>query len=343
MRCQIGIMQSTKSRLQITSFASEASMLNRTVRLFCVAGFVLAFGQTAFSQVPESGIQGSGTTTLERPAERMRMQIDVLAKAKNLNAAIDQLKKHRATAEKQLATLGAIGDSIKFGEAHIDENEEDEQRRMNRMMQRQMMQQRRGSRKPEKEKEKEADSKPVKLKVRLTADWPLTAKESLGLLVETKKLQDAIKAADLAGAKEALQPTPEEAELEEESEDMSFSYSSNQGPKPGEPTFVYVVNIPMEERDKALAEAVREAKEEATTLAKAAGIELGALKSISTNRDSDVTDDEDQDAMRQMYRYGYRQFRQGAMNRSNKTQEAVGINPGAVKFRVFATVSFNIK
>ena len=300
-------------------------------------GFMVLLSESTFAQISvESGVHGSGSVVLERPAERMRMQIDLLAKSKNLADAITKLKSQKAKVEKQLDSLGATKESIKFGEVRLDESQDDEQRQM-QMMMRQRMSQRRGKR----HAEKESQGKPVKLTLRLTAEWSLKSKDAIGLLLETQKLHEAIKAADLAGLKESQEPTAEEAEVAEESEEMDMVYNSRQGPKQGEPVFLYFATIPAADREKALAEAFAAAKSEATRLAKAAEMELGPLRSLQSG--ASANDFSDEDSVQQLYNSGMGNLFRHELSNRHRGHDAIGPTPGLLKFHTDVTVLFAIK
>lgn len=282
----------------------------------------------------EVGIMGSGQVVLERPADRMRMQIDVLAKStKDLPDAVAKLKARQAKAEKQLETLGAIKDSIKFAEVRIDESQDDNQRQI-QMMMRQRMASGRG-----KKPTKEALAKPIKVAMKLTAEWPLQGGDATAQLVSTKKLQDAIKAADLGGLKDAEEPTAEEAEAAEEADMEMMSYGGRQGPKPGEPAFIFSTKIAPADMEKARSDAYRSAKQEATQLAKAADMEIGPLRSLHA---SNGVDTDDSESYQYMYNSGYGNMLRRQMNGS-ESGEAIGASPGLLKYRVGVTASFEIK
>jgi uncharacterized protein YggE len=282
----------------------------------------------------DQGIQGTGSKVLEQPAERLRLQIDLLAKSKDLPDALKKLAARKAKAAKQLETLGALKDTIKFGEPRVDESQDQNQQQ--RMM---MMRQRMASRRPGKKPPAEP-AQPLKVALQLTAEWPLKPGDGASQLLDARKLQDAIKAADLAGLKESEELTPEEAEeAEEADEEMGMMYSGQNGPKPGEPAFLFTARIPDADREKALAEAFRNARTEATQLAKAAGIELGSLRSLQANMSIDT---EDNDEYQQLYRSSFSRMLRGQLQGTEKPSEAIGTSPGMLKYRVTVVAAFSI-
>ncbi len=298
---------------------------------------LLSVETDGFAQVTsDEGIHGTGEVLLERKPEVMRLQINLLAKGKDLPEAIAKLKTRRTKVEKQLETLGAAKDSVKFGDVEMDQAQDDQQRQIEMMM-RQRMAQRRGGKRPA---EKEVSVKPVKVMLKLVAEWPLKAADTAELLVTSKKLQDAIKAADLAGAKDAEEPSPEEAELSEEMDEMANVYSNQQGPKPGEPVFVFVAKISAADREKALAEAFRSAKQEATQLAKAADLELGSLRSLQGGGGIEAEDAAD---YRMLYNTPFGRTMRQQMAGHDHTGEAIGAGPGILKYKVTVNATFAVK
>ena len=93
-------------------------------------------------------------------------------------------------------------------------------------------------------------------------------------------LQEKIKAADLAGTKEAEKLSPEEQEIVEESADMVAS-SEDPRSQVGQPVFIFIAAVSKEDREKLLSEAFAKAKAQAADLAKAANVELGPLTGLS--------------------------------------------------------------
>ncbi|HEY4260861.1 MAG TPA: SIMPL domain-containing protein [Schlesneria sp.] len=274
------------------------------------------------------GIQASGMATIERPAEVMRMQVEILAKsAKDLPDALAKLKTRRTKVEKVLESLGADKKTITFGELRIDESQDANLARMEMMMHQRLSQ--RG-----KKLTKDVVAKPVRVAMRLTAEWRLKEGDATSQLLESKKLQDAIKAADLAGVKETEEQTAEEAEIAEEMEEPVNPWGGQNQTKPGEPQFTFTAKIPAADREKAMAEAFRKARAEAEQLAKAAEVGLGRLQSVQANS---AVDAEDFEVYRQ---YGLPYH--GSADQS-KGDDATGLKPGMLKLRVGVTASFAIK
>ena len=306
---------------------------------FLAITLAAAFTGAAYGQIPSGAgaVSGTGTGEIERPAQVMRLRIVITTQGKDLNEALASLKDRLTAAKTQVAALGATKDSIKTEEPQIAAENSDRRRQMEMLMAQRM----RGGRRPAAKKEEVKP--PVSVSTTLTAEWPLKG-EADGLLLAAHALQEKIKAADLAGLKEQSKLSPEEQELSEELAGEMAMYSSDDGPKPGEPMFLFAAPITTEEREKLLAEGFQKAKENASRLAKAAGAELGALRNLADSQ-SEVSDE--------MYLnnpYGgnsaYRMMQMMQAARGNAPQEAseaIGVQPGKLTYRVIVTASFELK
>jgi uncharacterized protein YggE len=285
---------------------------------------------------PEPTVSGDGSVVITLQPEVMRLRIDLLGKGKDLKEALAKLKERREAARKKLIELGAMEKTIEIAPAGTSVGKADERRQL-QMLMRARMSGRKG------DKDAEAKPQPVTVSATLTADWVIKTQDSDEMLIFANELQDKIKAADLAGLKEAGPKTPEEAEEAEETEMEEVDmYGGEQGPKPGEPSFIFVARVPADQIDKATAEAFEKAKAKAARLAKAAGAAAGNLRFLSSNQRPDY-----ERMSRQSYGY-YGSYFQELIQQSyspegNVTEEAIGAEPGPVKFRVNVTASFAIK
>jgi uncharacterized protein YggE len=284
-------------------------------------------------------VGGSGTVSIERMPEGMRMNIVLTAKGKDLKEALAALKDRTDAAKAQLATLGADKASVKTESAQISAGKNNQQRQMEMMMAQRIRGG--GAKKPKKEEKPQ-----VSVSTALTANWPLKAKETEELLIATHALQDKIKAADLGGNKDA-KLSPEEEEAFAEMEENGYTrFGDEGGPKPGEPTFLFYTAITDTEREKALGEAFKKAKEKAARVAKAAGSELGKLASLT---ESEVGMDSE-DYPGSMYGndpYAYQmmqRLRRDSVDGSDSgSAEGIGIQPGKVSYNVTVHASFDLK
>jgi uncharacterized protein YggE len=313
-----------------------------------ITALVLVFamlGEPAWGQMGGSAnsgtVSGTGTSELQRMPEIMRMRIIVTAKGKDVTEALAGLKDRVAAAKTQLTALGADKASVAIDEPQITAENNDRRRQMEMMMAQRM----RGGRRPSAKKEEVKP--PVSVSTTLSAQWPLKAAAGEQLLIVTTALQDKIKAADLAGAKEQSKLSPEEQEIADElaAEQMSM-YDGDDTPKPGEPLFMFTASISADDRDKLLAEGYKKAREQAARLAKAAGAELGLLRSLGNNE----VDASDEALMNNPYGGGNASYRMMQMMRagragfgSEELTEAVGAQVGKVTYRVMVNASFELK
>jgi uncharacterized protein YggE len=287
---------------------------------------------------PGDGVGGSGTATIKKDAQILRLQISLLGKGKDAKAAVEKIKARRAAAEAALQKLAASPGAVEFGSMTVVPDKTDQQRRMEVMV-RQRMQG--GAGRPTTRGAEKIG--PVTITMSLKVDWPMAGDSPEARLLAALELQDKIKAADLSGSKEAEQLTPEEQESAEESQgsDMPQYYDGSEGPKPGEPVFLYVSKITPQERAKVLAEALAKARTQAEEAAKAAGITLGSLKSVGSSRSPGNEADE-----MSAYSGFLRQFAYRMMQRSpgeGENDEAIGLMPGEVSMKISAMVVYSIK
>jgi len=296
---------------------------------------MMAAGQGAARET----VSAVGTATLERRPVALRVHVEVIAKGRTLKEALTNLADLREAARVQLDALGAVEESVSFGEPSLS-NVEAAQRKQFEMMVRQRMTARgkqvpKGLQVP----------KSFAVSSRLTADVPLQGQSTEALLLEAQALREKIKAADLAGTKQAGELSPEEQELAEEMAQMMMQHGEEPVPV-GEPLFMYVARITEAERDRAMADAFAKAKARAERLAGAAGVKLGPLVALggSGGGSSAMTNPDvygmygGGDYRRQQY---LRQLmRSGGAADDDSTNETFGAEPGGLKFNFMVTAMF---
>lgn len=281
-------------------------------------------------------ISGTGVAQIERLPEVMRMRVVVTAKGGTLEEALAALKDKTDAAKSQLATLRAEKGSVTLDSPQIAAENSDPRRQMEMMMAQRL---RGGKRSAKKEETKQ----PVAVSTTLTAEWPLQTKTAEELLVAATALQDKIKAADLAGAKEASQLTPEEQEALEEMESQGYNPYGDQVAKPGEPIFLFVAAIADADREKAEAEAYQKAKQNAARLAKAAGAGLGKLQSLAGTSQPGVDESEYANPYGGYNMAAYRMLQaMQAGGQPDSESEAIGTTPAKVIYRVTMTAGFEL-
>jgi hypothetical protein len=297
-----------------------------------------AWGQ--FAHGGAGTVSGTGSGEIQRLPQLMRMRVVVTAKGKDTAEALAALKDRVSAAKTQLLALGADKASIAAEEPQLAVENKDRRRQMEMMMAQRM----RGGRRPAAKKEEAKP--PVSVSATLSAQWPLKAAGGEELLVAVTALQDKIKAADVAGAKEQAKLTPEEQELADElAAEQVGMYGGDEEPKPGEPIFMFVAPIAAAEREKLLVDGFKKAKDRAARLAKAAGAELGALRLLSDNE----TDASDEALSLNPYAgldsrsYRMMQMARGTGGMQEELSEAVGTQPTKVVYRVIVSASFDLK
>lgn len=267
------------------------------------------------------GVVGTGSATIQRQANLLRLQILVSASGKDVKDALEKLKAKQTSAKEKLQKLGAADASVSFSDPVPQD--ETQQQQMQRMIQ---MRTNRAA--------KSKGPEVVTLSTTLKAEWPLS-KSGDDAVVEALELQQKIKSADLGGEKEK----PADAESQEAAEEAQGMSNDGQ-PNPHDPTFLFVATITDAERDKAEADAFKKASRQAERLAKAGGGELGAVRLLASHAVST-------DIVEPPYFYGgYRQSSYSGMingTDDDSPLEAVGAQPGKVSYKVAVYVSYDLK
>jgi uncharacterized protein YggE len=292
--------------------------------LSVIVVLIFSFSFPVSAQVQADGaITGIGVGTLKRPPDVLRVQVQLSAEGKTLKEALAKLATRREACKKKLAGLGAKEDSISFEDAKLDTPDP-------RMEQQAMMMRQRGGRgRPT--TSPAAGAAPARVAVMVKAEWPIAAAAPEELLITGQELQNKIKAADIADTKTASM------EEQERMEEMAGGNDpSEQGPPPGQPSFLYVAKVSDEQRAQVMADAFKKAKASAAELAKAAGAELGALKQLQ----SQPAPDAEQYQMMQYARYNPFMYQQAV---NPDPGEAVAMQPGPVTVRMSVSASFAIK
>jgi len=281
-------------------------------------------------------VSGSGTVSLKRTPELLRMRVDVIAQGKTTQEALTNLKDRREAIRGQLAQLGAVKESIAFGDPQINATVLQTRQQMAMMIMARM-----GNRA---KKSTKKDSQPVVISARLTAEWPLKGQDVEAQLIEVSRLEDSINAADLAGKKELEKLTGENEEMSQELAGMQAGFGNDPSQaQPGTATFTLVRKISAQDHSRALADAFQKAKARAEETAKAAGAELGPLRQLSLLVQSGGQPETADNGMQAYLQAigmnrGERQPDEGA-----NPLEALGTQPGEVSYRVTVTGAFAIK
>ena len=292
---------------------------------------VFVFAITLFLGLIGSSVNGQISATgkaklTAAPAEFLRMEMSIEAQGKDFKAALEALADKKKKAKIRLEKLAADESSIKFGEAQSSGGDS--------ATQMQQMAERYGD---DPRMEKMLKMKPpVKLSVDLTVDWPLTG-EGDELLMACDELKAKITAADIGLVKEKLKLTPQQEELAAEMEEMmeqtNHYYGGEEEVTPGTPAFQYLRVITPEQHDKLLGDAYGDAKTQAERIAKATGLTLGELKSLSVGG---VDNSEN-------YGYGYQQTDESSTTDESGTIFQAGTSPTSIAYEVKVRLVFELK
>jgi uncharacterized protein YggE len=314
-------------------------MIQQQLRVL-IAILTFSCGLSAFAQPSASGsVAGTGTASISRVPEIMRVQVAITSKGATLKEALAALKTRSDAARLQVITLGAEKDSVKVDAPRIAAQDPNRRRSMDMMMAQRMKQA------GKKGAAKDKTAPPVEVTSTLTAEWKLTAKDPEALLLAVHPLQEKIRSADLAGKAEAEKLSPEQQEMMEELEAAGQNrFSSSEEEPAGTPDFLFVSRVNSAEHEKAMRDAFQSAQVQAGKLAKAAGSELGSLRSI-TSFDDPSGEYEDYGRRGGYGQSAYRLMQQAARRRAtgDAPLEAVGVEPSLVKYSVSLTVAFDLK
>jgi uncharacterized protein YggE len=293
---------------------------------------LMAVPAGAQSPAPPGGtVTGLGFVDLKRQPEVLRVQVEILAKGKDLKEALARLKERREAARSRVAALGAIKDAVVFGEPALSSEKTDQQKQLEAMVARGV---RFGGAKPA---AKIKETPPAVVSFWLRFEVPLKATDAEDLLLVSQRLQEQVRAADLAGLKEFKKLSPQEEELAEEAQ---LTQGQEGEPKRGEPTFAFVAKLSEADLAKATAEAFQKARHEAAKLAQAAGAELGRLHHLESQNGG--LSAEETAYMSYSGRMAY-QARMAQNFPAPERPEAVGNQPGQVTYRVAVTAAFLLK
>jgi uncharacterized protein YggE len=296
------------------------------VALLCVAAPAPA------QPVAAGPVTGRGTAELKRMPDIVRVQVEVLAKAKDLKEALALLKDRREAAVLRLTAMGIAKEALAFNDPGLTSEKTDQQRQMEMMVASRL-----GRRKGKEDGKGKAAAPPAVVASVLKIDIPFKAADAEDALLKFQALKDKIVAADLSGMKQLKKLTPQEEEIAEETQAPNFGRGGEEEPKRGEPIFTFIATIPEADQAKILADAFAKAKREATLLARAAGMSLGTLRGLESQPAAS-------DEYNQYNQYIYRQqMRNALFNASANSGEAVGLQPGPVTYRIAIVAAFDLK
>jgi len=186
-----------------------------------------------------------------------------------------------------------------------------------------------------------AQSPPVVVSASLKAEWPLKGAHD-EILQTAHEVETRIRAIKFTADKPTPK-TPEEQEAAEEAEGLQPPDRGDDQQRPGEPVFMFVSRISEADRAQALAGAYGKARAEATRLAKAAGVELGSLRSLSSSFTPGYNQYPQFEYSGRNQRLMYMLMQEQGEAASGDIDEAIGDDPGNVKLQIGVTASFAVK
>lgn len=223
-------------------------------------------------------IASSGSAKLTITPSAMKVGVKLSARGETLEATLTKLSEKMDVARLQLEQLDADLDSLKFSPPSIESADSTRQKAIEMLIE---QRKRAGLDVPEGLKL----STTVSVSSMMSVDFPLPELDDAATLVHIEKLQKHIKDAKLAGEDDKSDLPAEEQEIIEEMigqmmEQISYSSRSEES-NPGEPHFVFIGKISEEEQAALTVEAIKNAKDMAAKLAKAAGQPIDRMTSLS--------------------------------------------------------------
>src|SRR5262249_35618174 len=110
-------------------------MTHRFVPVLALISVLVLLSPASSQQPPSEGaVTGQGMVELKRQPDTLRVQVEILARGKDLKEALNKLKERREAARQQVASLGAVKESIEFGEPSAGSGKSDRQRELERMV-----------------------------------------------------------------------------------------------------------------------------------------------------------------------------------------------------------------
>lgn len=263
--------------------------MNSRLKLFSLA-LIALISSTCSAQYGAmvKGLSATANESVALQPEGIRLALRVQAVGRDGKAAIKSLNEQKEVVRKELATMNATADSIRFSSTEVNSglgaggNEA-------RMYGRMMIGNGRGG--------EEVDEEPETPKLFtascwVTARWTLPAKEGDAIALLPAMLKAQIAARDLEGKKR--KPDLDAEQMEQYQQLTKMMQQNSYGDSDSQTVRIqYFATVSKQIAQKATAAAFDRAKEQAETLSAAAGTSLAKIHSVASNQD---------ESMRQMYR-----------------------------------------
>lgn len=246
-----------------------------------IGAFSAGSASAQLSAVGVDGITATGSAQVDLEPKKLRLNMWIEAKGKDAKSAAKALASHQERVREDLIAMNAKAETIRFSTTRFKSGQSEEQSAM-QMMQLQMESSPLGL--------DEQDALPdiVTARSALQVDWELPTTDRHALAILPEGLKEQIVKRDLAGKEN--QPNLTEEQLERLNEMAAMmqetitSYGYGGSSDPSEPQIAYVAEADPEQRRAAIKEAFDQARQSAELIAAAAGIEMGALRSIAINQ-----------------------------------------------------------
>lgn len=307
-----------------------------------VAAVLITLGLSTSSRAQDethtpSGVEGTGAVQIQRLPQKLRLRVTIFSKSATMKGALVGLKHRIETARKKVIALGAAANSIKVEPIKNQGETSTPQGQLALIVAWQGGNRVQAQAKP-------AENAPVLLTAAFMAEFPLASKEQEALLAESKTLRDSIHSANLSGKEAANELTPAEKNAEEAPAAAILpNVAENAADQTGEPTFVYVSPVSEAEYFQALGQAYRKAQADAVMFAKAAGFELGPIKSVTKAYEcGSETDDSELMALFSQFTESTKKTA-GTPLRIDEPLEATGSRAAPLKFTVKVGITFEVK
>ena len=99
----------------------------------------LAWPAAAQQLGQESVVQGSGSATLKKAPDRMRVQIELVAEGKSLKEALEKLKERQELVRTFFSGMGVSKEACEFDQPRVAAGRNDSQAQMDMMIRARMM------------------------------------------------------------------------------------------------------------------------------------------------------------------------------------------------------------
>jgi hypothetical protein len=234
--------------------------------LFLTITALAAAGAAAQS---EPTVKATGTATITRPADHVRLEVQVQSRGKDLKEAFSKLAEFEANVMKRIAAVQE--GTVEFDPPQMN-SEDDPQQAYARMMA--------NMGNPGAHK-KPATNPGVTVNATLHASWQIKETKADEVAKAAYDLVEKLKSAapwkaPAAGGND-LKGQQDEEQAEENAAAMANNPFAAAMPKPGQPSFSYTATLTPEETSRGTADAFKAAKTRADDLAKAAGKTLGDI------------------------------------------------------------------